>query len=100
MFKSINNVSCNHKINDIIVFLQLYSHVTGSYQPGTWVGGTDYSNKFITEMEMKGKQFCDSDETDKPPFNFQVTKKLNNANTEQSRTYKIMHHNRSSTVIA
>jgi hypothetical protein len=50
-------------------------------------------------MEMKGKQFYDSDETDKPPFNFQVTKKLDIANTEQSRTYTIIHHNRSSTVI-
>ena len=38
-------------------------------------------------MEIKGKQLCDSEETDKPPFNFQVTKKLDTANKGQSSTY-------------
>jgi hypothetical protein len=50
-------------------------------------------------MEMKGKQLCDSEETDKPPFNFQVTKKLDIANTGQPRTYITIRHNRSSSVI-
>jgi len=50
-------------------------------------------------MEMKGKHLCDSEETDKPPFNFQVTKKMDIANTGQSRTYTIIRHNKYSSVI-
>jgi len=48
---------------------------------------------------MKGKHLCDSEETDKPPFNFQVTKKMDIANTGQSRTYTIIRHNKYSSVI-
>ncbi|XP_023714727.2 uncharacterized protein LOC111868372 [Cryptotermes secundus] len=36
---------------------------------GDWI---HYSRNPIAEMEMKGKESCDTDETDKPPFNFQA----------------------------
>jgi len=42
-------------------------------------------------MEMKGKQLCDSEEADKPPFNFQVTKKLDIPC--KYRTVKNLHNN-------
>jgi hypothetical protein len=54
--------------------LELFSHgLIGSSQPGNAGDWNRYSNSPIAEMEMKGRQSCDTDETDEPPFNFQVT---------------------------